>query len=93
MTRAAKASSQSVVVPVCCFIAGVVLTLVWTSTSNPHLQSPADAEDVSGSAEAFNIVAEALSTSAQVINDNATSKLGSLTRADLLIAIPSSLGR
>ena len=93
MTKYTKASAHRLAVPGCCFVAGVLLTLLWTSSFNPKLQAPAGGPVVSASADAFNKVAEALSTSTQTLIHNNATQSGSLTRDDLLIAIPSSLGR
>ncbi len=93
MTKYTKASAHRLAVPGCCFVAGVLLTLLWTSSFNPKLQAPAGEPVVSASADAFNKVAEALSTSTQTLIHNNATQSGSLTIDDLLIAIPSSLGR
>jgi hypothetical protein len=93
MTKNTKSSPHRLTVPGCCFVAGVLLTLLWTSSFNPKLQAPAGGAVVSASADAFNKVAEALSTSTQTLIHNNATLSGSLARDDLLIAIPSSLGR
>ena len=88
-----KTSPHRLAVPGCCFVAGVLLTLLWTSSFKPKLQVPAGGPLVSASADAFNKVAEALNTSTQPLIHNSINASGSLTRDDFLIAIPSSLGR
>lgn len=93
MTKPTKISLHRLAVPGCCFVAGVLLTLLWTSSFKPKLQAPAEAPVVSASADALNKVAEALSTSTSTLIHNSVDPSESLTRDDLLIAIPSSLGR
>ncbi|DBA83524.1 TPA: hypothetical protein ACH3X2_006448 [Trebouxia sp. C0005] len=93
MIKNAKTLPHRLAVPGCCFVAGVLLTLLWTSSFKPKLQASAEMPVVSASADAFNKVAEALSTSTQTLIQNNVTESGSLTRDDLLMAIPSSLGR
>ncbi len=93
MTRASKSTSYPLAIPAGCFIAGVVLTLLWTSSSTPVPQPPAAADILNSTTDAFSSVAEALSTSTVALTNNTTHQEGLLTRDDLLIAIPSSLAR
>ena len=98
MTRVTRNAWPPLVIPACCFLTGVVVTLLWTSSGHkdslpaPHSAAapPTGARD---HADAFDAVAEALTTSIPLSKSNITASSAHLSRHDLLLAIPSSLAR
>ena len=92
MPKRSRAALFLVAVAGVCFLAGVVSTLLWASlsTSSPSQQQPSVI--FTKTSDAFN-TAEALTTSQELLSDHKTHQASSLSRTDLLIAIPSSLAR
>lgn len=93
MTKRPKVNAPSIVAAGACFLAGVVLTLLWTSFSGSNPQAQASSVIFSNTTDASNTDAEAWQTSKQLPSSYNSDQTGSLSRDDLLIAIPSSLAR
>ena len=82
MGRVTKKALSPIVIPACCFAAGVVLTLLYsTLAGNTTVQQQAGAT-VSSHVSFGNSTGEALGTAT-----------GSLSRHDLVMTIPSSIAR
>ena len=92
MTRS-KVNALPIVIPGACFLAGVVLTLLWTSFSSSDSQGHESSVVFGNTTDAFNSSAKAWQTSKQLPSSHNPAQTGSLTRDDLLIALPSSLAR
>ena len=82
MGRDTKKALHPIFIPACCFTAGVVLTLLYTSFSgNSIAQQP------------LGTTASNLVSFANTSGDALSSTTSSLSRDDLVIAIPSSIAR
>ena len=92
MTKS-KVNALPIVIPGACFLAGVVLTLLWTSFSSSDSQAQESSVVFGNTTDASNISAKAWQTSKQLPSSHNPAQTGSLTRDDLLIALPSSLAR
>ena len=95
MTRTAKNAWPPLVIPASCFVAGVLVTLLWTSvfSNGSQIEAPTPPGSDHNASETFHAVAEALTTTDQTLLGNITANAAGLSRNDLLLAIPSSLAR
>ena len=93
MTKRPKANVLPAVIGGACFLAGVVLTLLWTSFSRPSPQAQESSLVFNDTSDAFSIHAQAWRTSQELPSIHKIDQTGSLSRNDMLIAIPSSLAR
>ena len=93
MIKRTKANALPVVIAGACFLAGVLLTLLWTSFSKSSPLAQKSSVVFSNSTDAFNTDTKAWQTSKQLPSSHNPAQTGSLSRDDLLIAIPSSLAR
>ena len=95
MTRVAKKAWPPLVIPGSCFVTGVLVTLLWTSAFQSSSRTEAESPPavVYNASEAFDAIAEALTTTDKALLGNITANAASLSRRDLLLAIPSSLAR
>lgn len=93
MPKLARAALLPVAIAGVCFLAGVVSTLLWASfpASNSLAQQPSVI--FRKASDAFSIVAEPVRISQELLSKSKTDQTSSLSREDLLIAIPSSLAR
>ena len=93
MPKQSRLSQRLVVIAAACFAGGVLLTLLLTTSSESNLSTEISPDIFSDASDAFNAVAEALTTAADLPVSSTPELDGSPPRADLLIAIPSSLAR
>ncbi|KAL3161801.1 hypothetical protein ABBQ38_008893 [Trebouxia sp. C0009 RCD-2024] len=93
MPKRARAVLLPVAIAGVCFLVGLVSTLLWASfpASNSLAQQPSVI--FRKASDAFSIVAEPLRISQELLSNSKTDQTSSLSREDLLIAIPSSLAR
>lgn len=92
MPKRSRATLYGVVFAGGCFLAGVVATLLWTSLTSSNSQAQQPAVGFGNTSDAFNTVAEALRTQ-ELPSSHKTDPTSSLSKDDLVIAIPSSLAR
>ena len=93
MTQRPKFQAPPLVIGGACFLAGVALTLLWSSFSRLSPQAHESSVVYSNTSDAFNSDAAGRQSLKQLPNSFKPAQTGSLSRDDLLIAIPSSLAR